>query len=440
MRIAFITLGCPKNLVDSEIMLGALEDAGHSFVAEPAQADVAVVNTCAFIAAATEESRGVIEQLIELKRSGGLRYVVVAGCLPQRYGGTTLDVFPDVDAVVGCHSPEDIADVVEAIRPGHPVYRVTTTAGGGAHVQRRILGTPSHLAYLRISEGCDNRCTYCTIPSIRGPLRSRDPEVIVAEARDLAALGVREINIIAQDTAAYGTDIASSVRLPELLDMLSEVGVPWLRVLYAHPAHVTDELVATIAGNDRVVRYLDLPIQHISDTILRAMGRRVTSARIESLLRSLRAAVPGITIRSTVIVGFPGEGEREFEELISFLGLGLIDYVGVFEFSPEEGTPAERLGPQVSRRIGTERAERVIEVMRGLARARGERMAGRTAAVLVDEEGDPAYGRLEGQAWELDGRVRIRSDGLPAGEFARVTIDGIDGFDLLATEDDAERV
>ncbi|MFH1502505.1 MAG: 30S ribosomal protein S12 methylthiotransferase RimO [Candidatus Eisenbacteria bacterium] len=432
MKVALITLGCPKNLVDAEVMMGLLDEEGHELTGEVLDADVAVVNTCSFIAAAVEESRGVIEDCLTLKRQGTLGAVVVAGCLPQRYGEDTLRMFPDVDAVVGCSAFEEIAGALATLsRPGADVI-VREPSSIYDHRSPRILGTPSHLAYVKIAEGCDNRCAYCTIPRIRGPLRSRDPDSVLAEAGELASMGVVELNVIAQDTTAYGTDIAPTTSLVELLRRLARVGVPWLRLLYTHPAHVTDELLSVLSDEVTLVPYLDVPIQHIADGVLHAMGRLSDGAQIRALLERARATVPGLTIRSSVMLGFPGETEADFEELLEFVLAGYVDHLGVFEFSPEPGTRAADLPGQIDREATSRRATAVHSAALRLSRARGERLLGSELEVLCDA---PGAGRTAGQAWEMDGVVRWDPRALcapPPGAFARVLVTSADGFDLEA--------
>jgi len=440
MKIAVITLGCPKNLVDTEVMLGLLADEGHEFVADPAAAEVVIVSTCSFISAAVLESRTVVDECLRLKDAGTVRHVIVAGCLPQRYADATWEMFPGVDAVVGCSDFEKIAEVVREVAAGRSVYKVGVPEALYDERSPRVLGTPGHIAYVKIAEGCGNCCSYCTIPSIRGALRSRAPASVVREVADLVAGGVREINLIAQDTTAYGTDIASDVTLPALLSALAGTGVPWIRILYTHPAHVTDELLSAMSGVESVVPYLDMPIQHISDRILAAMGRRTDGEHIRSLVRRTREAIPGVAIRSSVIVGFPGETDDEFDELLSFVRERNVDHLGVFEYSPEPGTPAFSLEGRVQRDIASARARVLIETMEELTEDRGRRMLESEMVVLVDSagkvcEGRPAVARTAGQAWEMDGAVYVEADasGPAAGEFVRVKVTDVAGFDLKAT-------
>jgi ribosomal protein S12 methylthiotransferase len=432
MRIALITLGCPKNLVDAEHMLGALDEAGHTLVGDPADADVVIVNTCSFIEPAVRESCEVIGSVIGLRETGWPGRVLVAGCLPERFGERTIDLVPGVDAVVGCSAVGSIAEAVGRLSRGESSIltgRAEPLVDGRLP---RILGTPGHIAYIRISEGCDNRCAYCLIPSIRGGLRSRPLDDIVAEARELEAVGVRELVPVAQDTTAYGMDIASSPSAAGLLTALDGVGIPWIRLLYAHPARVSDALIDVVRASDHVVRYLDLPIQHVDDRILQAMNRRTDGAFIRRLVDRIRDRVPGITLRTSVIVGFPGEDDRAFEALRSFLDDGAFEHVGVFEYSPEEGTAARELGDGPSGDVVRERAGILMSEARVRTEARHRDLVGTEVDILVDEPGPRAVGRTEGLAWELDGVVRIDDpDGaLTAGSFARVVMTGAEGYDL----------
>jgi ribosomal protein S12 methylthiotransferase len=357
-----------------------------------------------------------------------------------------------VDAVVGCSDFESIARVLDDVEGGlRPfVCREPTTLYDDT--SPRVLGTPAHLAYVKIAEGCDNRCAYCTIPTLRGRLRSRALDSVVREVENLVAFGVREINLIAQDTTAYGTDIASDVALPALLSALDDTRAPWIRVLYTHPAHVGDELLSAIAELDSVVPYLDMPIQHIADAVLERMGRATDGDRIRSIVSRARELVPGIAIRSSVMTGFPGETETDFQELYEFIEAGNLDHLGVFEFSPEEGTRAHDLPDRVPASTASMRARTLIEAMEGVTERRGREMIGNDVVVLVDaSEGDELEARTAGQAWEMDGIVQVDLAAVPGvsaalptgetgvaghclrpGEFTTVTITGANGFDLVA--------
>ena len=438
MTIAVISLGCPKNLVDTEVMLGLLDERGHLFSADVEGADIVIVNTCSFISAAVAESLDVIEECVSLKREGRVGRVVVAGCLPQRYGRSTWEMSEGVDGVIGCSDVQHIVDAVDAVFEGKRVEMISEPRFLYDEGSPRVLGTPGHLAYVKIAEGCDNRCSYCTIPGIRGRLRSREPASVVREVEELAGLGVREVNLIAQDTSAYGTDIATGVTLAGLLEALDGSTVPWIRVLYAHPAHITQELLETISAVPVVVPYLDIPIQHVSDRMLAAMRRHVTGGRIRALFRRAREVIPGLAIRSSVMVGFPGETEEEFAELLAFVSSGAVDHLGVFEYSPEKGTPAAALPGQVDSDIAASRAGRLVDAMEQLTAARNQHLVGEVATVLVDEvdegDGPSTIGRTVRQAWEMDGVVRLvaPSHDVMPGDFVEIRITGADGFDLLA--------
>jgi len=433
MNIALITLGCPKNLVDAEVMLGLLAEAGHALVPDPDGADVAIVNTCSFIASAVDESTGVIRACLELKRAGRLGRVVVAGCMPQRYRESLFEMLPGVDGVVGCSDVDRIVTAISRLDSDASVAVIHEPVFLYDHTTPRVLGTPRHLAYVKISEGCDNRCAYCMIPSLRGRLRSRDPDSVRREVEELVSIGVREINLIAQDTTAYGTDIAPQSGLPELLAALDGTGADWIRILYTHPAHLTDAIIESVASCRSVVPYLDIPIQHVTDHILDAMGRRTDGSTIRTLLERVRQSVPGIFIRSSVIVGFPGENEADYEELRAFVAGGAIDHLGVFEFSPEHGTRAAALAGQVDRTTAAERARDLIRLTESLAVERGRQLVGRRLPVLVDETGDAELvGRHPGQAWELDGVVRAPAHRPVApGEIHTVEVTGPNGYDLV---------
>lgn len=438
MRIAVIALGCPKNLVDTEVMLGQLHESGFTFADDPEGADVVVVSTCSFISEAVRESLEIVRDCLRMKSRGGVSHVVVAGCLPQRYGRRTFDMLPGVDAVVGCSGFGRIVDVVRQIEAGDIVYMVDEPTVLYDETCPRVLGTPGHLAYVKIADGCDNRCAYCTIPMIRGALRSRSPESVVREVRSLVEAGVHEINLIAQDTTAYGTDIASTFTLKDLLVSLSRTGAAWIRVLYTHPAHVSEELLSVMAETEHVVPYLDMPIQHVSDRILSTMGRGVTGRRVRELVELARRLIPGVSIRSSVMVGFPGETRAEFEELRAFVAEGNIDHLGVFEYSPEEGTRARDLPGRVGDLEASERARELVETMESLTEARGRAIVGSSRTILIDRvlEDSPgllAAGRNEGQAWETDGEVLLESAGfeLRPGDFVRARVTSARGFDLV---------
>ncbi len=366
--VAFVSLGCAKNLVDSEKMLGQIAESGAILSGDETAADTVVVNTCGFLAAAREEALEIIEELAERKRDGNLKHIIVAGCLVQRDGEQLLKIVPEIDALVGVNNRDDVAKAVWSVH-GEPREQVDLHLGDyhAASLSKwndrgRLRLTPTHYAYARMSEGCDQQCTFCTIPSIRGPLHCKTPDAIVAECRELIDDGARELILIGQDTTSYGKDIGYQPGLAGLLRRLDAEcdGARWLRLMYAYPSVMTDEMIDALAECDRVVKYLDIPLQHINDRVLKAMGRRVTRARTETLLDKLRRRIPGLTIRTTFIVGFPGESEVEFAELLDFARDFRFDALGGFEYSYEPDTPAGRMPNQLDDAVKRERYDRLM--------------------------------------------------------------------------------
>jgi ribosomal protein S12 methylthiotransferase len=436
---AFISLGCPKNLVDSERMLGRLSQDGYALVPEANGADVVVVNTCGFIEPARQESLGVIREMLALKKEGKVGAVIVAGCLAERKKDELLKEVPDVDHIVGVFGREEITQVVDRalaqrleqrslFRPA-PVRAQDDTA--------RLRITPRHYAYLKISEGCDRLCTFCAIPGMRGKHVTKPMEEVVREARELVADGVRELILVAQDTTFYGTDLYGRVRLADLLRELDDLdGLEWIRVLYAYPIHFTEELIETLAGAARILPYLDLPLQHINDRILRRMQRRVNRQATEGLLAKLRATIPNLALRTTFIVGFPGETDAEFEELLAFVEGQRFERVGVFPYSLEPNTPAARLEGHLAEEIKLERRNRLMEVQQQIAFDWSRRQIGREMDVLIDAT-DPEIpnhllARTYADAPDIDGMVRIKGKGLRAGDLVGAKITAADGYDLVA--------
>jgi ribosomal protein S12 methylthiotransferase len=443
---AFVSLGCPKNLVDSERMLGRLAQDGYTLSPEADGADVVVINTCGFIEPARQESLSVIREMLQLKEQGRVGAVVVAGCLAERRKDDLLQEVPGVDQIVGVFGREEITHVLDrATRPRRrredaaqeqrslfrpaPVKALEDTA--------RLRITPRHYAYLKISEGCDRLCTFCAIPGMRGKHVTKPIEEVVREARELAADGVRELILVAQDTTYYGLDLYGRVRLAELLRELDQVeGIEWIRILYAYPIHFTDELIETLAGAEKIIPYLDLPLQHINDRMLRRMQRRVNRAETEKLLGRLRAAIPDLTLRTTFIVGFPGETEAEFEELREFVEATRFERVGVFLYSHEPGTPASRLDGALPEEVKQERRNRLMEVQQRVAFAWSRQQVGRELEVIVDgpdpEVPNHLLARSHADAPDIDGVVRVKGKGLRPGDLARVKVTGADGYDLVA--------
>lgn len=449
--IAVVTLGCPKNLVDSESMLGQLHRAGYPIASKVEDASMVVVNTCAFLTASQEESIETILEMARLKGEGRLEKLVVAGCLSQRHGVSVLEEIPEVDYLIGPGTLDRIVPVADGLLGG--------SLAGGAELgglersefewEPRVLSGLRHSAYLKISEGCNNTCTFCIIPQLRGKHRSRPIEELVAEAERLAGTGVKELVVIAQDTTSYGLDLYGSFSLDRLVRALDQVeGIHWIRLLYTYPRYWTDGLLDAFGSCRRLCPYVDMPVQHASETVLKRMRRGAGWARTRELLGRIRAAAPDMAIRTTVITGFPGETEDEFGELLRAVEEFEFDNLGAFAYSTEEGTPAGAMADQVSQEIRQERRNRVMELQRAVSLRRNRSRLGRTLEVLVDEV-DPeekfALGRWTGQAPEIDGHVRIAMDShaLRAGEVVPVRIEAAGPYDLAGSpsgsklEDDA---
>jgi len=435
--VHFHSLGCPKNLLDTEVMLGTLASAGYALAERLEDADVAVVNTCAFIESAREESVQAILDVAELREPGRLRALVVAGCLPQRYGGALAKELPEVDAFVGTSAFPEIARVLDDALAGRG--RGVYVEAGRTHLyddaSPRLLTGPGHSAYVKIAEGCDRVCSFCAIPGIRGRFQSRRLESLLAEARALAAAGVREINLVAQDSTSWGKDLpgvagAGRPRLPELLRALDGVdGIDWIRLLYVYPTAVSDELIDALAGAKRVLPYVDVPLQHASDRVLERMRRGTSAARQRRLVACLRERIPNLTLRTTFIVGFPGESEDDFQELLEFVAESRFDRVGIFRYSDEEGTAAFDLEGKVPRKLARERFRRLAALQAGIQAEKLGKLVGGEAPVLVDAAigAGRARGRLPGQAPEIDGVVFLRGKPLRPGDLVRARITGVKG-------------
>jgi ribosomal protein S12 methylthiotransferase len=436
---AFVSLGCPKNLVDSERMLGKLAQDGYTLTPNADGADVVVVNTCGFIEPARQESLGVIREMLSLKEQGRVGAVVVAGCLAERKKEDLLLEVPGVDHIVGVFGREEITQVVDRALSGRqeqrslfrpaPVRALEDTA--------RLRITPRHYAYLKISEGCDRLCTFCAIPGMRGKHVTKPIDEVLREARELAADGVRELIIVAQDTTYYGLDLYGLVRLAELLRDLDNIeGLEWIRILYAYPIYFTDDLIETLATAKKIVPYLDMPLQHINDRVLKRMQRRVNRRATEELLCKLRAAIPNLTLRTTFIVGFPGETEAEFDELQAFVRQACFERAGVFTYSFEPGTPATRLDGHLPEEVKTERRDRLMATQQQFALEWSQRQVGKEIEVLIDgpdpEVPNHALARGHADAPDIDCVVRVKGKGLHAGDLVRVKVTGADGYDLAA--------
>ncbi len=477
--VCLVSLGCPKNLVDSEVILGLLSKEGHPLTTDPSKGEVIIVNTCSFIKDASQEAIETILQLAPYKREGRCRLLIVSGCLPQRYGKTLEKELPEVDLFVGTGSFQKIPGLIAkrlhrnsvhgsrtsprtdygtlninhlAVRPEHVEGRmakydtVAQTRKKKSYLSGqtflynektpRILSTPSFTAYLKIAEGCSRTCTFCTVPKIRGPYRSRRIPSILREAERLADQGVRELILIAQDTTSYGEGFQEGSPLEKLLKALIRVeGVRWIRILYAYPtsSRLTESLLELIAGEEKICPYLDLPIQHIDDEILRRMGRRSKGREIRDLIRRIRASVPGIALRTSLIVGFPGESERQFKTLLRFVEETRFDHLGAFKYSPEEGTPAFRLSNPVPEEVKEERLRILMEVQKKISFKKYRKMVGAKKEVLVegtDGEGRNLRGRMNIQAPEIDGCVFLKGKARP-GDFVEAKITQALPYDLM---------
>ena len=433
MKVAFISLGCAKNLVNTEQMMALTRDAGYELVSDPEGADVAVLNTCGFIDSAKSEAIQNILELAALKDAGKLGKLLVAGCLSQRYQDELEQEMPEVDGVLGTGSYTDIVSALEEVTAGgHPrrFGDIDHTEEDGA----RVVSTPPYTAYLKIAEGCDNRCSYCIIPYLRGRYRSRSMESLLAEAKALADRGVQELIVIAQDITRYGTDLYGRRRLGDLLTELCKLPFHWVRLHYLYPDEVDDDLIDVLAREHKILRYIDIPLQHINDGILKAMNRRSTKAEIIALLNKLRQRLPGLVLRTSLICGLPGEGEAEFEELCEFLQDAGIERAGIFQFSPEEGTPAAVMEHQVEPETAARRVELLVELQSRVMDAYNESRLGETLEVLC-EGFDPDMGCYAGRSYadspDVDGRVFFTAAGLvPAGTFVNVRITGTSDGDL----------
>ena len=434
MKIACVSLGCPKNQVDLDGMVYTLLAAGHETVAEISDADVVLVNTCGFIESAKTEAIENILEACSYKQQNPNLKVVVTGCLAERYRDQIRTEIPEVDAVVGCASDGIIDQIVDRVTGGEQleIYGPKRDFPLGG---KRVIGTPSHYAYLKIAEGCNNRCHYCAIPLIRGPLRSRDMDDCVAEARWLASEGVKELIVVAQDPTAYGEDWGKPGSICTLLDRLNAIdGIQWIRILYAYPERITDDFIAAMKRNDKVLPYLDLPIQHCNDEILHNMNRRSTRAELLEVIGRLRAAIPGITLRTTLIAGFPGETEAQFEELCEFVKEVQFDRLGCFAYSAEENTKAALMEGQLDQETRDRRAEIVMDIQTGIMARKQAEKVGQTLRVIcdgLDDESGLYICRTMADSPEIDGAVCVASEEpLYPGHFYDVKIDQSDLYDL----------
>ena len=435
-KIGMISLGCPKNQVDAEHMLALMDAEGWEIVDYVDGCDAVIVNTCGFIDDAKKEAIENILDMVELKKEGVISKIIVTGCLAQRYKDEIVKEIPEVDAVIGIGANGDIIKTVEEVMSGVDTIEKYPPQCDLPLEGQRILTTPHYWAYLKIGEGCSNRCTYCTIPSIRGNMRSRSIENVIYEAKQLAESGVKELILIAQDTTSYGLDLYGELKLPELLNELCKIdSIEWIRLLYCYPDKITDELIETMKNQEKVVNYIDLPLQHADDKILKAMNRRGDQALIRNVISKLREEIPDVVIRTTFIVGFPGEGEEEFETLAEFVNEIEFDRLGVFTFSPQEGTPAFDMEDQVDEDIKTRRGEVIMQDQYSIMEEKNNEKIGKTYRVVVEDYdgySDSYTGRTYMDAPEIDGLVKFTSHkDLDIGDFVDVEIFDVEDYDLI---------
>lgn len=435
-RIGLISLGCPKNVVDAEETLGQLEKAGHEIETDPARAEVLIVNTCGFIRSAKEESIEAILDAVRYKSNGACRSVIVTGCLVQRYGAELADEIPEADAFVGLGSADEMSQIVCRTLAGERVVQPAGHAAWWTERRERVLSTPPWTAYLRVADGCDNRCTYCAIPSIRGAFRSRPEKVILDEARMLVDRGVRELNLVAQDVTRYGLDSEGRLMLPRLLEKLADLeGVRWLRLLYCYPTRITDDLIGVIADNDRVCKYVDVPLQHCSESVLRAMGRHGNRDEYLRLFQRIRERCPDIAIRTTFMVGFPGETEADFRQLTEFVASVAFDRMGVFEYSREDGTPAASLPGRVGKQVSSRRYNALMALQQRISLDKNRNLIGKRLDVLIESvEKDCAIGRSQRDAPEIDGLVYVHDSCASPGDIVSVEVTEARHYDLIGRQ------
>ena len=436
MKILFISLGCDKNLVDTEVMLGLLASRGYEMTDDETQADIIVVNTCCFIHDAKEESIQNILEMAEYKKSGQVKALIVTGCLAQRYRQEILDEIPEVDEVLGTTAYDQILEAVDSALAGQHSVMLSDIDAMPLPETKRLVTTGGHFAYLKIAEGCDKHCTYCIIPKIRGNFRSVPMERLVREAEDLAEQGAKELILVAQETTLYGKDLYGEKSLHVLLKKLSAIGgIRWIRILYCYPEEITDELIQVIKEEPKVCHYLDLPIQHANDEILRRMGRRTSKQELIDIVEKLRREIPDICLRTTLITGFPGETKEQHEELMDFVDEMEFDRLGVFTYSPEEDTPAAVMPDQIDEEVKEERQAEIMELQQDIAFDNAQDMVGREVLVMIEGKvaDENAYvGRTYRDAPNVDGLIFINTDEeLLSGDFARVKVTGAVDYDLI---------
>lgn len=436
MNILFISLGCDKNLVDSEVMLGLLDAKGYQIVDDETQADIIVINTCCFVHDAKEESIQTILEMAEYKTEGRLKALIVTGCLAQRYRQEIIDEIPEVDAVLGTTAYDKIVEAVEEALAGAGHVELENVNALPLVDTNRLVTTGGHYAYMKIAEGCDKHCTYCIIPKLRGNYRSVPMERLIQEAKDLAEQGVKELILVAQETTLYGKDIYGEKSLHKLLRELCKVdGIRWIRILYCYPEEIDDNLIQVMKEEKKLCHYLDLPIQHANDEILKRMGRRTSKAQLEEIIGKLKREIPDITLRTTLITGFPGETEEQHEELKAFVDEMEFDRLGVFTYSPEEDTPAAEMPDQIPEEVKEDRQAEIMELQQEIAFAQAEDMIGEEVLVMIEGKvaDENAYvGRTYKDAPGVDGLIFINTDEeLMSGDFARVKVTGAVEYDLI---------
>ena len=436
MNILFISLGCDKNLVDTEVMLGLLAQKGHQMVDSEEMADVIVVNTCCFIHDAKEESIQTILEMAEYKKEGTLKALIVAGCLAQRYKQEILDEIEEVDAVLGTTSYDKIVDAIEEALKGHKSLELEDIDALPVVESKRLVTTGGHFAYLKIAEGCDKHCTYCIIPKIRGNFRSVPMERLLKEAEELVSQGVKELILVAQETTLYGKDIYGEKSLHILLKELCKIsGLRWIRILYCYPEEIYDELIQVIKEEDKICKYLDLPIQHACDDVLKRMGRRTSKDQLIEIIEKLRREIPGIALRTTLITGFPGETQEQHEELMGFVDTMEFDRLGVFTYSPEEDTPAANMPNQIDEYVKEDRQAELMELQQEIAFELAENKIGQEVMVMIEGKvaDENAYvGRTYMDAPNVDGLIFVETDEeMMSGDFAKVKVTGALEYDLI---------
>lgn len=436
MKLLFVSLGCDKNLVDTEVMLGILSKGGYEFTDDETQADVIVVNTCCFINDAKEESINTLLEMAEYKKEGNCKALIAAGCMAQRYKEEILEEIEEVDAIIGTASIDNILEAVNASLEGKKTQFLENTNQLPKQKVNRVVTTGGYYAHLKIAEGCDKHCTYCIIPKIRGNYRSVPMEELIEEAQSLAEQGIKELILVAQETTLYGTDLYNEKRLPALLKELCKIrGIEWIRIQYCYPEEITDELIETIKNEPKICHYLDLPIQHANDEILKRMGRRTNQAQLIEIIQKLRKEIPDIALRTTLITGFPGETKEQHEELLGFIDEMEFDRLGVFTYSPEENTPAVLMDGQVDEEIKQERRAELMELQQEIVFDNEDKMIGKILTVLIEGKvvDENAYvGRTYKDAPNVDGYIFVNTDEeLISGDFVKVKVTGALEYDLI---------